>query len=127
MVRWSRPAGAVCAVLSGTQSVRRKGNAQPFAEADALAAIIDGRPGPYALRRSLLHPLRLFCPVNASRNPAVGVVPMTSCARSFAMPGYSIQNQGAGLLRPLRRAGYRLDRRPTSALPELSRPGHLTS
>lgn len=127
MVRLSRPASTACTVRSGTSPGYRPVIARLPEQGAALAAIIDGSPKK-AIPRNALAPHLL--PVSLSlraRGHAHRVPALPPCARGFALASDTIQNQGAGLSRPLGAVRADFARRLASVAAGSVQPGHITS
>lgn len=127
MVRLSRPVSAACTVRSGTSPGYRPIIARLHQWAVALAAIIDGSHKKTIPRNVLPHVFLSICPSLPSWTRSYAVYPLPSCAGVFALAMHSIQNQGAGLSRPLGAVRADFDRRQASVAAGIHRPGHITS
>lgn len=127
MVRLSRPASTACTVRSGTSPGYRPIIARLQQWVAAVAAIIDGSHKKTMPRNALLHVFLSICPLLSPRSHSYGVYPLASCAQVFALAMHSIQNQGAGLSRPLGAVCADFDRRQASMAAGSLQPGHITS
>ncbi len=127
MVRLSRPASTACTVRSGISPGYRPVIARLQQWVAALAAIIDGLHKKAIPRNALPLVFLSLCPSHSSRVRSYGVYPLSSCAGAFALAMHSIQNQGAGLSRPLGAVCADFDRRPASVAAGSPQPGHITS
>lgn len=127
MVRLSRPASTAPAVRPGISPGCRPVIARLHQWAVALLAIIDGLHKKTMPRNALAYVFLSLCPSFPARIPFLGVYPLVSRARGFALALHSIQNQGAGLSRPLDAVRVDFVRRLASVAVGSQQPGHITS
>jgi hypothetical protein len=127
MVRLPRPENTACTVRSGTSPGCRPVIAHLQQWVSALAAIIDGLHKKAIPRNALPYLLLVSCPLVFSRTHLYRVFPRSSCAGDFALAMHTLQNQGAGLSRPLGAVCAALERRLASMAAGCPQPGHITS